>query len=155
MTGDGSSALDVLAAARYVLLVTYRRSGAPVPTPVWCARSGDELWVWSNPAAGKIKRIRGNPAVLVAPCSMRGDPRGPGLPMVARRLPDDEVPGVLGVLARKYGLIGWLTLAPNLVGARIGRPRPAAAIALTMPAAGSPEPPSAPARERSADPGPE
>jgi PPOX class probable F420-dependent enzyme len=63
---------------KYCLLVTYRRSGEPVPTPVWFGLDGDaKLYVRSEADAAKVKRIRNDPHVRVAPCTVRGKPLGP------------------------------------------------------------------------------
>ena len=64
--------IDVVAAAQYVALTTWRRNGTPVTTPVWVARDGRELVVITVDGAGKTKRLaRGGPVAL-QPCSMRG-----------------------------------------------------------------------------------
>jgi PPOX class probable F420-dependent enzyme len=92
-----------------MLLTTFRQDGTPVPTPVWVTRVGDELRVWSAPEAGKVKRIRRNGAVRVAPCTFRGEPRGESVDATAELLPETELPALLKALAAKYGLRGWLT----------------------------------------------
>lgn len=67
-----STDLERLGAAQYLLLTTFRRDGTAVPTPVWVARDGAELVVFTAPNAGKVKRIRRDGAVRVGPCTMRG-----------------------------------------------------------------------------------
>ena len=119
--------LHVLADAEYMLLTTFRKDGTAVPTPVWATRVDDELWVWSAPEAGKIKRIRRSGAVQVAPCSVRGEPRGSSVDASARLLPESAVPVLLDALAAKYGFRGWLTtLGVRYFGRR------GAAIAVTI-----------------------
>lgn len=61
-----------LTQARYVSLVTYRRDGREVPTPVWAAEDSGELLIWTRADSGKVKRLRRDPAVTVAPCDWRG-----------------------------------------------------------------------------------
>lgn len=87
------------------LLVTYRRDGRPVATPVWAAPGDDgRLYVRSERAAGKVKRLRRDPRMLVAPCTVRGEPLGAPFEAHARVLaPDEEAVGELA-LARRYGL---------------------------------------------------
>lgn len=66
-----------LEGARQALVVTYKRSGEPVPTVVNCALSEDErLYFRSEPQTAKVKRIGNDPRVMVGPCSVRGKPRG-------------------------------------------------------------------------------
>jgi len=101
--------LDVLGAAHYVLLTTYRKDGSAVPTPVWIVRVGDELRVWTIRDTGKVKRIRRSGRVQVAPCSVRGEPRGESIEATARIMPDAEARTVLNALAAKYWVMGWWT----------------------------------------------
>ena len=72
MTGWPSELDD----AKYVRLTTFRRNGTPVHTPVWFVRLsdplGDRLVVWSNADAGKMKRARTTPGVVVARCDRFG-----------------------------------------------------------------------------------
>ncbi|WP_390623947.1 PPOX class F420-dependent oxidoreductase [Fodinicola feengrottensis] len=69
---------------RYCLLVTYRADGTAVPTPVWFGAAGDRVYVETGIDAYKTRRIRREPAVLVAPCTSRGRPTGPPMAGVAR-----------------------------------------------------------------------
>ena len=91
--------LDVLGATRYALLTTFRKDGTGVSTPVWVVRIGDELRVWTIRDSGKVKRIRRTGRVQIAPCTIRGNPRGKSVDATARLLPDSEAPVVLGALA--------------------------------------------------------
>ena len=86
------------------LLVTYRRDGTPVPTPVWAAASDGALYVRSERAAGKVKRLRRDPRMLVAPCTIRGKPLGAPLEASGRILDPSEEPPAERVLAARYGL---------------------------------------------------
>lgn len=70
------SGFDHLRGHKYCLLVTYKRSGEPVPTPVWFGLEGGKLYVRSVADAGKVRRIRNDPRSRVAPCSARGKPLG-------------------------------------------------------------------------------
>jgi PPOX class probable F420-dependent enzyme len=62
----------LLANAHFVALTTFRRSGEPVATPVWVARDGSELLVLTPKGSGKVKRLRADPRVELAPCSRFG-----------------------------------------------------------------------------------
>jgi uncharacterized protein len=85
-----------------VLLTTYKRDGSAVPTPVNLAVEGDHAYFRSYDKAWKTKRIRNNPMVEVAPCSLRGKPRGPALTARARLLEGPEDEHAAEVLERKY-----------------------------------------------------
>ena len=71
-----------IAACKRALLITYRRDGTPVPTPVWAAPADGLLYVRTERASGKVKRLRRDPRLLVAPCTVRGEPLG--APLEAR-----------------------------------------------------------------------
>ncbi|MDT7579905.1 MAG: uncharacterized protein QOK35_1169, partial [Pseudonocardiales bacterium] len=49
--------LAEMADEQFVSLSTFRRSGAPVATPVWIARDGDALVVTTIADSGKVKRL--------------------------------------------------------------------------------------------------
>jgi uncharacterized protein len=85
------------------LLVTYRRDGTPVPTPVWAAEADGLLYVRSERAAGKVKRLRRDSRMLVAPCTVRGRPLGAPFEATARVLEAHEEPRGERALARRYG----------------------------------------------------
>ncbi len=69
---------DALRGHKYCLLVTYRRSGEPVPTPVWFSLDeAGRLYLRTPISAWKVKRVRANPRVTVAPATARGKPLGP------------------------------------------------------------------------------
>ncbi len=94
---------DALAGERYVRLSTCRRSGAAVPTPVWFARLGENLYVVTGRNTGKVKRIRNNPAVAVAASDFRGRPRGRDLRAVARITDERKGGRADRALRGKYG----------------------------------------------------
>jgi uncharacterized protein len=97
--------LDRLQRPWAVLLTTYRRDGTPVATPVSLAVAGDRGYVRSPGTAWKVKRIRRDPRVQIAPCTVRGRPTGPALPAVARRLEGDEARRAARALRRRHPLL--------------------------------------------------
>jgi hypothetical protein len=93
-----------LASRRYVNLATFRKNGREVRTPVWIARGGSKLYVWTNGTSGKVKRIRNNGRVRLAPCDARGKLRGDWTDGSARMLDDpDALQRGLETVIRKYG----------------------------------------------------
>jgi PPOX class probable F420-dependent enzyme len=109
-----TAALDVLGASKYVLVTTFRRDGTPVATPVWAARDGDGLVVWTVRDSGKVKRIRRNPKVAVAPCTVRGKPRGESVPARAEILDAEGTARVRNLIKKKYWLTGPLLVNGSL-----------------------------------------
>ncbi|HEV7585034.1 MAG TPA: PPOX class F420-dependent oxidoreductase [Solirubrobacteraceae bacterium] len=103
--GAGIHGFGALRGRKYCLLVTYRRSGEPVPTPVWFGLDGDRaLFVRTESDAGKVKRIRRDPRVLVGPASARGKPTGPLAEGSARVLEGEEEDRAESALRANYGL---------------------------------------------------
>ncbi|MEV6961099.1 PPOX class F420-dependent oxidoreductase [Streptomyces sp. NPDC051207] len=109
--------LDRLAAGKYLLLTSYRKNGTPVATPVWAVRDGDALGVWTAADSWKVKRIRARADVLAGPCDLRGNPTGEQHPATAEIVDDATVARYRQLIARKYGLVGRL----SLFGSRLRR----------------------------------
>lgn len=95
--------LDAIARARHALIVTYRRDGTPVATPVWAAVAGSRVYVRTERTSGKIKRLRADPRALLVPCTARGRPLGPGLRVRGRLLAADDERVAETALATRYG----------------------------------------------------
>jgi PPOX class probable F420-dependent enzyme len=96
--------LDILEGHKYCLLTTYKRSGEPVPTPVWFGLADGKLYFRTYANAVKIKRIRNNPNVLVGPCDVRGKPKGATAEARARVLGDEEDAQAEKAIQSNYGL---------------------------------------------------
>jgi len=127
-TGD----LDSFRGRRYCLLVTYRRNGTPVPSPVWFALDREHGRLYVHTGGWKVKRIAKDPHVRVAPCTFRGRPLGPPLDAIARLLPPTERAHGEAVLATSH------TLVQRLYYATLGRSQHALAeIVEIMPTATS------------------
>lgn len=95
---------DAIAKAEYIDLVTYRKDGSAVHTPVWFAIDDKQrLVVYSDGNAGKMKRARRNSKVEVAPCTMRGNRTGASFQGTVVELPASQGGAVHAMLNRKYG----------------------------------------------------
>jgi uncharacterized protein len=93
---------------KYLSLTTFRKSGAAVPTPIWFAEANGKLYVMTRSDSGKYKRLRNNPQVRIAPCSIRGKVTGPDFPATARVLPESDGPTARQLIHKKY----WLARLP-------------------------------------------
>lgn len=117
----------------YVSLATHRRSGTPVPTPVWAVRDGDELLVWTRSDSGKVKRLRNDTHVTVTPCDVRGriDDGAAAVPGTARLL--EDAAGLRRVRRAMAGKYGWKFRLVDSGGAllRFGK-RPHTGIAVRL-----------------------
>jgi uncharacterized protein len=90
---------------RQIVLVTYKRSGEAVPSPINHGVADGKLYVRTDPSTGKVKRIRNNPRVVVVPSSFRGSPTGPAVAgVVARILPETEHSHADRVIAANWSL---------------------------------------------------
>jgi uncharacterized protein len=108
MPGNGISghdgAMADLGTQRYVSITTYRRDSSPVATPVWIVASGGLLYVWTGAQTGKVRRIRRNPDVTLAPCTARGAVTGSAVAARAQIVPAADRPAIWRVFLAKYGL---------------------------------------------------
>jgi uncharacterized protein len=100
-----ASGFDHLQRHKYCLLVTFKRSGEPVPTPVWFGLADGKLYMRSDADAAKVKRIRNDPRSRVAPCTSRGKPLGPPAEGRARILDQQTGSDIAeAALRANYGL---------------------------------------------------
>lgn len=95
---------------RYVSVATFRKTGVAVYTPVWFAEEDDKLYFMTNSKLGKVKRLRNNPQVKIAPCTIRGKITGPEFPATARILFAEDADQVRRAIKAKY----WLARVPFL-----------------------------------------
>lgn len=113
-----------LGAGKYVAVTTFRRDGTAVTTPVWLVQRRDELLILTQAESGKVKRIRNNPAVLVARCDARGGLKGPQVPGTARVQDETETVLTASLIQHRYGLmgrmIGWLNELRGHTGEHVG-----------------------------------
>ena len=89
---------------QFISLTTFRKSGAAVATPVWFALDGNRLVITTDGTSGKVKRIRNNSRVEVAPSDMRGKVLGDVVSAQARILQSEEAKAAEKLLKKKYGL---------------------------------------------------
>jgi PPOX class probable F420-dependent enzyme len=95
---------------KYISLISFRKNGSPVPTPVWFAEKDRKLYVMTRSDSGKYKRIRNRPQIRIAPCTVRGKLTGPEFPATARVLPAQDWPWARRTIEQKY----WLARIPFL-----------------------------------------
>jgi PPOX class probable F420-dependent enzyme len=105
MSTDSHNYFSALRGHQYMNLVTFRKSGEGVKTPVWFVLDGNRLMMMTLPIAGKVKRIRNNSRVQVGPSDVQGKPLGEMVEARARLLQGDEATRVEKSLSKKYGLI--------------------------------------------------
>jgi uncharacterized protein len=101
--GEGDFA--ALRGRKYCLVVTFRRDGTAVPTPVWFGLDQEgRLFFRTGANVAKVKRLRRNPRVLMAPCTVRGKPKGPSVEGTARVIPSEEKEHAEATIQSNYGV---------------------------------------------------
>ena len=93
---------------KYISLTTFRKTGAGVATPVWFGEDDGKLYVMTISKMGKVKRVRNNPQVQVAPCTIRGKVTGDQFAATARLLPLEDFARARKTITRKYWL-AWIS----------------------------------------------
>src|SRR5712691_10462733 len=96
--------LSQFADKKHISIETYRKTGEPVRTPVWFVEENGELFVRTDSDTGKIKRIRNNPRVRIAPCNARGTVKGAWVDGEARTIDTESSEHIFSLLKKKYGL---------------------------------------------------
>ena len=100
-----ATGFDHLKGHKYALLVTYKRSGEAVPTPIWFGLDETgRAYIRTGRLAAKAKRIRNDPRVKLAPCTVRGKPVGPYAEGRARICEKGEEEHAEHALESNYGL---------------------------------------------------
>jgi uncharacterized protein len=100
------NSLEQFSKKKYLNLETFRKSGQGIQTPVWFVQSGESLYVQTMVNSGKVKRIRNNGRVNIAPCRMNGKLTGSWVPAQARLVTDPKLSTAADrLLNRKYGLL--------------------------------------------------
>ena len=95
---------------KYLNLETFKKNGAGVKTPVWFAADPSanldsneaKLYVYTIGVSGKVKRIRNNPRVRIAPCDMRGRVLGESVEARAEIVTGEEDARGTQLLKEKY-----------------------------------------------------
>jgi PPOX class probable F420-dependent enzyme len=95
---------------KYLNLETFKKSGEGVKTPVWFAAdpsttldsSGAKLYLYTIGVSGKVKRIRNNPRVKIAPCNMSGGILGEWVEARTEIVTGEEAARGMHLLNKKY-----------------------------------------------------
>jgi PPOX class probable F420-dependent enzyme len=95
---------------KYLNLESFKKSGQGVKTPAWFAEApaasldsnAAKLYVYTIGVSGKVKRIRNNPRVKIAPCDMRGNLKGDWVDARAEIVTGAEALYGMQLLNKKY-----------------------------------------------------
>jgi len=104
------SGFGAFAGKKYLNLESYRKNGGAVRTPVWFAADPStsldstdaKLYIYTTGDSGKVKRIRNNGSVKIAPCNARGDLQGEWVEARAEIVTGNEAAHGMSLLNKKY-----------------------------------------------------
>ena len=99
---SSSDPVSILSQYRYIKLETLKRNGEGLATPVWFTVDG-RISVVTRNQTGKVKRLRNNPNVRVAPCGMTGQLKGQWYNGKASMANSEELHNALRLRSKKYG----------------------------------------------------
>ena len=112
--------------AKYISLVTFRKSGERVPTAVWFAKFSDianTYGVITETNAGKVKRIRNNPKIEVQVCDIKGNVTAGAKTYsgIAHLVIGDQAVAVRKAIAKRYGITYRMFAIYNAAGSLLKR----------------------------------
>lgn len=103
-TAEPVGSINDLKGKKYCLLVTYKKDGTPVPSPLWFGVGDGKVYAETGAEDWKVKRIRNNPNVLIAPCDTRGKPTGAPFRGTARIVEPHEEAEADRIIQTNYGV---------------------------------------------------
>src|SRR2546422_2533623 len=107
---SGAMGFAAFAGQKYLNLETFKKNGDGVKTPVWFAAdptasidsSSAKIYTYTIGVSGKVKRVRNNPRVKIAPCDMRGRVLGEWVEARAEIISGEEAAHGMELLNEKY-----------------------------------------------------
>ena len=115
-------ALPTLFPGRFLSVTSFKRDGTGVATPLWFVNDGERLLALTGLRSGKVKRIRRDPHVLVAPCRPSGKLRGePVRARVEVLTATAELDRVQKLLMKRYRLTYRVVVLVYWIGRRLRR----------------------------------
>lgn len=105
-----SAAIAAVHDEKCISLITFKRDGSRVATPIWLNVINDRIYVTTESTSWKLKRVTNNPRVEFAACTQRGKVTGPVFTGTARVLSKSEIDPVLAAKKRRYFLFRIIQL---------------------------------------------
>jgi len=100
--------LSQISKSKYINIETYKKDGTGVRTPIWFIIYQGLIFFRTDAKSGKVKRIRNNPHVRIAPCDIRGNVRGNWYDGKVRFADSAESTIVYSMVNKKYGFMTTL-----------------------------------------------
>jgi uncharacterized protein len=97
--------LDQFRGQKYISLETFKKNGEGVRTPVWFVFPDEKaFYIYTEADSWKVKRVRNNPKVRVAPSDIRGKVAGEWVDARAEFVDGEERKWADRLLDKKYFL---------------------------------------------------
>ena len=112
--------LEALFPGRFLSVTSFKRDGTGVATPVWFVSDGRRLLALTDLRSAKVRRVRRNPRVLVAPCRADGKLRSEPVPAHAEVLTSTaDLEHVHKLLLERYRITYRLVMLVYRLGRRL------------------------------------
>jgi len=90
---------------KYLALETFKKNGDAVKTPVWFVIKNNLIYIVTREDTGKIKRLKNNKKVRLAPSNFKGNPIGDWVFGTVNFSSEDETKEVITLRRKKYGFL--------------------------------------------------
>jgi len=105
--------------SKYKNIETYKKNGSGVRTPVWFIIHQGLIYFRTDKKSGKVKRLKNNPHVKIAPCDIRGNVKNEWLDRKVHFANSEESAIVYAMIGKKYGVKAKLVrIVNNIRGKR-------------------------------------
>jgi uncharacterized protein len=122
--------IELFSGRRYIELESYKKSGEAKVTPVQSLEHEGIIYVRTGRETWKVKRIRRNSHVRIAPSDRNGKSAGPWIDGEAQVLDGQENQRMLEVFRKEYGGFGYRMV--GLVGRMRGEKEMNAVISIKL-----------------------
>ena len=99
---------------QHISIKTFRKSGEGSATPVWFLVENEKVYICTGGATYKVKRIRNNPKIQIAPSDSKGNLKGDFFDGEARIMAKEETNHIYQLFRKKYRGFRMWNFAANL-----------------------------------------
>ena len=112
--------LRIFGVVPYSRLTTFKRDGSRASVPIWQAVGGGKVYMFTEAASWKVKRLRNDPRIELTTCDWRGNLDGGPTWTGTARVVDGKTDTAKAyeALDKKYGWQKWLVDLFSKIGGR-------------------------------------
>jgi uncharacterized protein len=120
ITPTRAEGLRIFGAVPFSRLTTFKRDGSRVSVPIWQAVGGDRIFMFTEAASWKVKRLRRNPRIEITTCDWRGNLDGGPTWTGTGRIVEEPaaITRAYEALDAKYGWQKWLVDSMSKISGR-------------------------------------